>query len=41
MISFDFINGISVGVEYVPKNEEFNTTIIIDVVIFRIIYQWV
>lgn len=37
----DLINGLGVGAEYVPSeaDDEFNT-IIIDIVLVRLLFQW-
>jgi hypothetical protein len=37
----DFINGISVGAEYVPaeSDDEVNT-FVIDIVLLRLLFQW-
>lgn len=39
-IGFDLINGISVGIEFVPAAEEYDNTIILDVFIIRLLFQW-
>lgn len=39
-ISYDLINGINVGIEYVGGDEEFENTVILDLVIIRILFQW-
>mgnify|MGYP005855182355 FL=1 len=39
-ISIDLINGIAVGVEFVPESEENENTIIVDIIIFRLLIQW-
>lgn len=41
LISFDFINGVAVGMEYVDSMEEdFEHTIILDVFLVRFLFQW-
>lgn len=40
-IGFDLINGLSLGAEYVSGiDEEFDNTIIVDILIFRLLIQW-
>jgi len=39
-VSFDMINGINVGIEYVQGDEDFENTIILDVFIVRLLFQW-
>jgi hypothetical protein len=41
LISFDFINGVSVGMEYVDSvDEDFEHTIILDLLLVRFLFQW-
>jgi hypothetical protein len=39
-IGIDLINGISVGIEFVPATDEYDNTIVLDVVIIRLLIQW-
>lgn len=39
-ISFDFIHGIAFGIEYVPAFEDQDNTVILDIAIFRFLFQW-
>lgn len=38
--SMDLINGVAIGMEYVPGCEEHENTIIVDLVIIRLLIQW-
>lgn len=41
-ISTDWINGISIGIEYVPENDEedYDQTLILDLLVIRLLFQW-
>ncbi len=40
-VTADLINGIAVGVEYLPgEDEEFYNTVILDLLIIRLLIQW-
>lgn len=41
-ISTDWINGISLGMEFVPENEEedYDNTFIVDLLVIRLLFQW-
>lgn len=39
-ISFDLINGVALGLEYVAQIEDVPNTIILDLLIVRILFQW-
>jgi hypothetical protein len=39
-ISLDLINGIAVGAEFVPAFDDEPNTIIVDVFIIRLLFQW-
>jgi len=39
-ISLDMINGISVGIEYLPAGEDHDQTIIVDLFVIRLLFQW-
>lgn len=39
-IDFEIFNGISVGFELVPADDEYLNTLVIDVVFIRILIQW-
>jgi len=37
----DFINGVSIGMEYVPAESDHEVnTFMIDIVLFRLLFQW-
>lgn len=41
LISFDLINGISLGMEYVNSiDEDFQHTVILDLLLVRFLFQW-
>jgi hypothetical protein len=39
-ISFDLINGVALGIEYVQAFDDEPNTVILDVLIFRFLFQW-
>ena len=40
-LDFDIINGVNVGLEYVPAQEEDEyNTIILDLFLLRVLFQW-
>lgn len=39
-LSIDLINGVSVGLEFIPADEDEYNTIIVDCVILRLLIQW-
>ena len=39
-MSFDLINGINVGCEYVGGDEDYENTVILDLFILRVLFQW-
>jgi hypothetical protein len=39
-ITVDFINGISLGFEYVPADDENPNAFVIDLLIIRLLFQW-
>ena len=39
LITFHLISGMSVGVEYVPGNEEYLPSFLIDLLVLRIIFS--
>jgi hypothetical protein len=39
-IGFDLINGVALGIEYISCDDEYQHTIIIDLLIVRLLIQW-
>ena len=39
-VSFDLINGIACGIEYIKRVDDIPSTIILDLIIFRLLFQW-
>lgn len=40
LISFDIINGISLGFEFIPQFEDLPNHIILDILLIRIMIEW-
>ena len=40
MVTFDTVYGISLGIEYMPGAEDYEHTIIVDLLIIRLLVQW-
>jgi len=39
-IGLDLINGVAIGIEYIPAMPDIQKTIILDLLLIRILFQW-
>ena len=39
-ISIDLITGIALGIEYISECEEHGNVVIVDILIFRLLFEW-
>jgi hypothetical protein len=39
-LGLDLINGINVGIEYLPACEDYDHTVIVDLLVVRLLFQW-